>query len=206
MDSGLEKTLIQQAQKDPKAFADIFEEYYPMILKYTLYRTGNAEVSRDIASEVFFKALRNLWRFRFTGAPFLAWLYRIAGNEIITYFRKNKYRPMSLEAAAEERGMEFSSREDLQEEIMQAQEQLEANAVFIQVLKALRTMPVIYQEVIALRFLDEHSLKEICGILEKKEGTVKSLLSRGLKMLREKMDGAQPFESLNVNVKEKEAV
>jgi RNA polymerase sigma-70 factor (ECF subfamily) len=206
MDSGLEKKLIRQSQKDPRAFGGIFEEYYPRILKYTIYRTGNAEVSRDIASEVFFKALKNLWRYRFTGAPFLAWLYRIAGNEIITYFRKNKYRPMSLDAVVAERGMEFASRQDLQEEVMQAQEQLETNTVYMQVLKAMRTLPVIYQEVITLRFMDEHSLKEICGILEKKEGTVKSLISRGIRMLREKMDGVQPFEGSGVMVKEKEVV
>ena len=54
------------------------------------------------------------------------------------------------------------------------------------VLKNIKTLPTKYQEVIALRYFEGKQNKEIAEILNIKEGTLKSLLSRGLEKLREK--------------------
>lgn len=56
----------------------------------------------------------------------------------------------------------------------------------MEVLKQLKTLPVKYQEVIALRYFEGKDIKEISEILDKSEGTVKSLLARGLEKLRKK--------------------
>jgi RNA polymerase sigma-70 factor (ECF subfamily) len=50
------------------------------------------------------------------------------------------------------------------------------------------TLPDKYRQVIALRYFEELSIREIADILHKKEGTIKSLLSRGLEKLKKMID------------------
>ena len=193
MDKDAEKAMIEEARKNPAAFGGIFEAYYQKILSYSIYRTMNVEVARDITSETFFKALNNLWQFKWTLAPFSSWLYRIASNEIKMYFRHHKYEPKSMEEAIEENNMpELASRKDLEKEVMQAQEKLDENGDLAKVTRALRELPEKYQEVITFRFYREMKIEEIAAMLNKKVGTIKSILSRGMKMLKER-SAMQPF-------------
>jgi len=55
-----EKELVERAKKDPKAFSEIYEFYYPKIFGYILKRVANVEVAKDIVSETFFKVLKIL--------------------------------------------------------------------------------------------------------------------------------------------------
>lgn len=200
MDKDAEIKLVEDARRDPEAFGKLFEEYYPKILRYTIYRTGNAEAARDITSETFFKALKNLWKFRWIGTTFSAWLYRIAGNMVIDYFRSKKFEPVSIEAAIEDGKLpELSSRHDLLREIIEAQELLDQNKDYAEIRRHLLKLPVLYQEVLVLRFVDGHKVDDIAEILGKKQGTVKSLISRGVSMLRQYM---QPFSSAPVKKSE----
>jgi RNA polymerase sigma-70 factor (ECF subfamily) len=64
--------------------------------------------------------------------------------------------------------------------------ELEKRDQFLLVLKELKTLPVKYQEVIALRYFEGKENKEIVEILNINEGTLKSLLSRGMEKLRQK--------------------
>lgn len=180
-----ELEIIEKSRKDPKEFAPIFDKYYPAIFRYAMHRTGNATVASDIAAETFFKALNKLHTYRVTAAPFSSWLYRIANNEASYYFRKRKYEPASYDAAREEGGFpEPASREDVEKDFMQAQQQADNNKDFRELKEMITKMALIYQEVITLRFMEEKKISEIAEILGKNEGTVKSLLSRGLDRLR----------------------
>jgi RNA polymerase sigma-70 factor (ECF subfamily) len=120
-----------------------------------------------------------------TAAPFSSWLYRIANNEASYYFRKKKYEPASYDAAREDGGFpEPASREDVEQEFMQAQQAADNNRDYRELKEMIVKMPVKYQEAITLRFMEEKKINEIAEILGKSEGTVKSLLSRGLERLR----------------------
>jgi RNA polymerase sigma-70 factor (ECF subfamily) len=186
LDSEKEKCLVERSSKDPKAFGELFEEHYDSILRYCIYHTAQVEIARDITAETFYKALKNIWRYRFTGAPFSAWLYRIAGNEVIDYFRRKKYSHKSLtEAMEQEELVAFEHRTNLQEEIEVLQQKLEENRAYQKIRCAMEKMPIHYRDVLILRFVEEKKISEICKILGKKEGTVKSLISRGITSLRE---------------------
>lgn len=178
--SMVDKELVSRAKKDPQAFGQIYDQYYPQIFGYILKRTGNLEAAKDITSETFFKALKKLWQFRWLNVPFSSWLYRIAGNEIINHFRKNGRQTVPLDDIAEPPGSC-----DLSEEMMAAEEELQRHKDFLAIQKKITALSVKYQEVITLRFLEKKKIKEIGEILGKKEGTVKSLLNRGLAKLRE---------------------
>ena len=173
MDLKKEKELIKKAQKDPEVFGQIYDKYYYKILGYILKRVSILEIAQDITSETFLKALKKLWQFRWRNVPFSAWLYRIANNEIAGYFRKNKQKLISLEKVS---GSVIACN---------PKEKLERHQDFLILQQKILKLPIKYQEVIALRFFEKKQIKEIAEILGKKEGTIKSLLHRGLEKLKE---------------------
>ncbi len=185
MDLKTEQALVEAARKDPEAFGTLFEEYYPKIFGYTLKRVGIIQPAEDITAEVFFKAQKKLWQFRWQGIPFSAWLYRITINEINYYFRYGvRHASLSLEKLLEIDTIQFCDPQDLVQELEQAEEQLARHGEFLKIQKQIASMPDKYQQALTLRFFQNKTIAEIAIIMGKKEGTVKSLLSRGLDRLR----------------------
>ncbi len=186
-----EEDLIEKAKKDPEAFSKLYEKYYSQIFGYILKRTANLEIAQDVTSETFLKALKNLWQFRWRNIPFGvypvghrrcsfgAWLYKIANNEIVNYFRKRKGGLVPLEKVAEP-----ASTDDLETEFMEAQEELEKHQDFLKAQEKISKLDIKYHEVVVLRFFEKKQIKEIAEILGKKEGTIKSLLHRGIEKLK----------------------
>jgi RNA polymerase sigma-70 factor (ECF subfamily) len=199
MDLNKEKELIEQAQEDTRYFAVLFDRYYPAIFNYTLKRTGNPELAQDITAETFFKALTSIHKFKWQGVSISSWFYKIATNEIRMYYRKKKYMPQSLDVLFE-KGLEMADEHDFRQEIIAAQELVERHQEFMRVQALLANLPLKYQEVIALRFTEKKKISEIALITGKKEGTVKSLLSRGLAQLRKQMEQAQMQPSGQIGI------
>jgi RNA polymerase sigma-70 factor (ECF subfamily) len=185
MDLDAEKYLVKQAQKDPDAFGELYDRYYPKIFGYVLRRTASLEVAQDITSETFLEALRKLWQFRWRSISFSSWLYKIATNEINQYFRKAERRKSVSLEELQEQGLEPVSAEDPENELMEAQEKLRQYQDFLEIQERIIRLPAKYQEVITLRFFEQKQIKEIAEILGKKEGTIKSLLHRAVEKLRE---------------------
>jgi RNA polymerase sigma-70 factor (ECF subfamily) len=195
MDLKEEKELIKQAQKDPDVFAEVYDYYYPKIFNYILRRTVYLEVAQDITSETFFKALHKLWQFRWRNISFSSWLYKIATNEINQYYRKCKHKTSSLDELRE-LGFESVSWHNPETEMIEAEENLKRHQDFIICQQKISRLDIKYQEVITLRFFEQKQIKEIGEILGKSEGTIKSLLHRGLEKLRVSMNDElemQPF-------------
>lgn len=178
-----EKAVIRQAQKDPQAFGAIFDTYYEPIFGYVLKRVGNVHASQDIVSETFFKALDRLWQFRWRNISISSWLYKIATNEVNQYFRKNKRDIQSLDTLLEE-GYEFQGETNLLEEAVEQERELEKAEEWQEIRGRIEKLPEKYQEVLTLRYFEDKKIAEIAEILGKKEGTVKSLLSRAMAKLK----------------------
>jgi len=83
---------VATAKKDPKAFEVLYNRYYEQIFRYLYKRLDDKQEAFDLTSEVFLKAMMNLYRFEFKGVPFSSWLYRIAFNELNQAFRSNKVK------------------------------------------------------------------------------------------------------------------
>lgn len=187
MDLADEKQLVEAAKTDPQTFGLLFDRYYRPIFGYILKRTADLALAEDLTSTTFFKALEHLPRFTWRNVPFSAWLYRIATNEINGHFRKQKYQPTSLDTLLIEQGFELANQTDLEQEVIAAENELERHQLWQIVQTKLLTLPIKYQEVLALRYFEDKKITEISLILNKREGTVKSLLSRGLQQLREQL-------------------
>jgi RNA polymerase sigma-70 factor (ECF subfamily) len=184
-----EEELLARARHCPEAFGQLYNQNYPAILNYCLRRTGDAELAQDITAETFVKALKNIGRFEWRkSGSFSAWLYRIAGNELASYFRKGQYRAVSLEYLRESQGFDPASRQELEAELIAAQEKLARHQEFLACQQQIKELPVKYQEVIALHFFAGKSHQEMSEILGKPVGTVKSLLHRGLEKLRDQLN------------------
>jgi RNA polymerase sigma-70 factor (ECF subfamily) len=179
-----ETDLLNRIRNRPESFSELFKLYYQPIFGYILRRTGSFDDTADIASDTFLKAFRHIHNFRYTGIPVKVWLYRIATNEVNLYFRhKQKHNSIFERITSEDKNI-FNSY--IAEDRKEIESELQKHDMFLLVLKELKTLPVKYQEVIALRYFEGKENKEIVEILDINEGTLKSLLSRGLGKLRQK--------------------
>jgi len=186
-----DQTVIEQAKHDPAAFGILFDRHFGSIFAYLVRRTGDWEASRDLASETFLKALKALPRYRWQGRPVSAWLFAIATNELRMYYRRGQRAPASLDALVAGSAVYVADPSTLDDERQAVERELEQNAEFALVRRALTRLPLKYQEAIALRYFEEKTVAEVAEILGKPEGTVKSLVSRGLERLRAVIEQTQ---------------
>jgi len=178
-----EKRLLEKIKENPESFGKIFDAYYKPIFNYIFHRVADYDISRDIAADTFLKAYLKINAFAWKEVSILTWLYRIATNEINYFYRKNKAAKFSLDLLGLQSRKLFEF-DDYQTEKQLLENELKLNEDFARVQRSLKKLHVKYQEVLSLRFFEKKSLKEISEILDKKEGTIKSLLSRGLEKLK----------------------
>jgi len=164
--------VIRAAQKDPAMFRPLYNHYFESIFRFIYRRTGSENLSSDICSQVFLKAMQQIGKYQYKGVPFSAWLYRIASNEIAQYFRNtNKNRVISLES---------SHIGDLIEEIESSQKESYKNAL-IEALDELKETDV---QLIELRFFEQRPFKEIAEIIGITESNAKVKTYRILEKLK----------------------
>lgn len=179
-----EKILIGEIKREPSKFSIVFDEYYAVIFSYIFRRVADYDIARDIASETFLKAFLNIGSYKWKGISFSSWLYRIACNECSLYFRKRKYHPISLDKLISAGFWDSIDPATTVEEKLFIEKEVRRHKDFIAVQQKIMQLPFSYQEVLSLRYFEQKNIKEISVILNKKEGTIKSLLSRGMEKLR----------------------
>lgn len=176
--------LLNRIKNNPSDFSELFKLYYKPIFGYIFRRIGDFEDTADIAADTFFKAFKHIRNFSYKGISVKVWLYRIATNEVNLYFRQQQKHISLFERIDFEDKNKFDhyARDDKKE----LEKELQQHDQFLVVLEGLKTIPVKYQEVISLRYFEGKETKEIIEILNINEGTLKSLLSRGLEKLRKR--------------------
>jgi RNA polymerase sigma-70 factor (ECF subfamily) len=177
-----DKELIGKIKEDSSSFSEVFRLYYKPLFGYIFRRTGDFDDTADIASNTFLKAFTAINSFTYRGISVKVWLYRIATNEVNQFFRNRKKTHSlfeKLEENPEYMNLLSHDREEMETELQKHQQ-------FLVVMEALKKLPLKYQEVLSLRYFEGKENKEISEILSMKEGTLKSLISRGLELLREK--------------------
>lgn len=164
-----ERLLVEAAQEDPLKFAELYEKNFYVVYVYIARRVGNRSTAEDLTSEVFQKALEFLPRYVWRGVPFAAWLLRIATNLIAD---RAKHAARETELTDQESATEISQFN---------LEEVERRARLFQLVDQL---PQDQGRVIALRFAEQKSIREIALELGRTEGAVKQLQFRGLQTLR----------------------
>ena len=180
-----EEQLLRQIEYDPQKFGELYDAFHYKIFGYVFRRTMDYEAAKDITAEVFLKAYVNIGKFKWRNVSVLYWFYKIATNELNKYFSSRNYSPHSLSRIQEEYGINITDHSNPETENIKLQEEREKHKEFIKINECLKKLDKKYQDVIALRFYEKKSLKEIAIILDKKQGTIKSLLSRGIEKLKD---------------------
>lgn len=177
-----EVTLIEQSKTDPEAFGRLYDRYYQPVFGFLLSRTHNVEVAKDLCSETFFQALKNIRRYEVRGKPFKSWLFAIAVAQIGTYFRSRKrYLSVTIDEAPE-----LAANDDYRPDIeMVADEDALGVRQQVERLRGLLTkLNQKQQNILSMRFFSKLTVPEIAAAVKMKEGTVKSHIHRALKKLQ----------------------
>ena len=75
---------------DIEAFGELYGIHIDSIYRYIYYQVRDKSVAEDLTEEVFLKAWSGIKKFSWKGQPFSSWLYKIAHNHIVDYFRTNR--------------------------------------------------------------------------------------------------------------------
>lgn len=173
-----EEALIARAQQDPESFGQLYDHYWPTIYRYVASRVRAPQVAEDITSEVFFKALRAIGRYRHTGRPFSAWLYQIAINAITDHYRSPRLAEGSLADMPEL----IDGSPPVEDKVAQ---RLGAQDIW----GLIESLPEQQRIAMGLKYGDDLKLAEIGVIMGKTEGAVKLLIFRGTATIRERLRG-----------------
>ncbi len=168
--------LVKDAQKgDSAALAALYERFFDQIYRYVSFKSGNRAEAEDITGDVFVKMLESIHSFKWQGHPFSSWLFRIAHNLIVDYFRRGaRKKTVPLDAAAATVG---TTPDDMDRIV-------ETNLTMAGISVAMQGLTSLQQEVISLRFAGGLSVSETAGALGKNDNAVKALQHVGLRKLR----------------------
>lgn len=175
-----ERRLIEAAQSDRARFVDVYERYFGVVYAFVAHRMDRA-VAEDVTSEVFRRAFAHLPRFKWTGAPFGAWLLRIAAN-LIADNAKRKAREGDLSVDDPATNVSPSVKPSLQRDLEEAERRAH-------LFKLVEGLAEDQRLVVMMRFAEEKSISEIAEQLGKSEGAVKQLQFRALQTLRARVTG-----------------
>ncbi len=169
-----EELLVHRAVKrDQDAFTGLYDKHVDRIYRYVYYRVADNSVVEDITQEVFIKAWKAIGDYKRTGAPFGAWLTRIAHNLVVDHYRTNKNH-VRLEDV--EGSMKCTAPDPA--------DAAELDFDHERVRKAILRLQGEKQKVILMRFIDGFSYSEIAQALKKSEGAVRVIQYRALIDLR----------------------
>lgn len=165
--------IIDRARRgDLNALSGIYRRYRLDIYRYLYYRVGQLEVAEDLTSEVFERMIRSIGKSRFQNTTFEAWLFQIARNLAIDYYRKMGIRdhvPLDEKQIAVEQNVDQT---------------VEHNMVSDQLVHALNGLNEAQRDVVILRFAVSMPITQVAQTLNKSEDAIKGLQRRGLMAMR----------------------
>lgn len=167
-----DEELVELSTGNTEYFGCLMRRYEGKILRYIRRITNvSEEEAQDILQETFIKAYVNIRDFD-TALKFSSWLYRIAHNQTISNYRKNKVRPQGHSVDVEDSVLNNIASE------LDIARQVDQGLLRKNIERVLEKMDEKYREVLVLRYLEEKDYKEISDILKKPMGTVATLLNR----------------------------
>jgi RNA polymerase sigma-70 factor (ECF subfamily) len=173
-----DEEIVLSTLKVPSTFGVIVERYEAKLKRY-INRLGvrNFEDQQDVMQDIFIKAYRNLNSFD-TSLSFSSWIYRIAHNEAISWYRRRNVRPEGHLIADSDEVFEFISAKEEGSEVV-FDEKINAKEIN----NALLEIDAKYREAIVLRYFEHKEYEEISDILKIPIGSVGTLIFRGKKQL-----------------------
>jgi len=189
-----EKLILAAQNGDMDAFGSLYDMYLPRIYRYCIARVRNAAESEDLSEEIFIKALTNLHKFNWNNAlggtnPFIAWLFRIAHNHVISFTRRLSNKTPTTELG-----------EWIPDQTLSPSQQVESQISIDEVFIFVQKLPSAQRDVIMMRFSAGLSIAETAAALDKNESNIKVLQHKGVNTLKKMMQDEQDNEASGESV------
>lgn len=170
----IREVILRAKDGDKVAFGQIYNEYFTPIYRYIYFRVFDKAMADDLVQDVFLKVFNNLHNINTeVGNTFVSYLYTVAKNILIDYFRRKKIPTMNEEDSENMLIDNNTPEEDM------------FRAENVKLLRsAIDKIPENEAEVITLKFIGGYENKEISILMNRSEDSVRQLQSRGLKSLR----------------------
>lgn len=169
--------LLRLKRKDPDAFARVYDTYSTPIYRFIYFKVSNQQDAEDLTSEVFLKIWQYVTETEEEVDNLRALIYRSARNLVIDFYRRRAAKSLTADV------------DDLENIVDERQQSLltgiDTALAMNNIEKVLRQLKDEYREVIILKYLEEMSIGEIANILGKTKGSVRVLLHRALKLVKE---------------------
>lgn len=177
-----DEKIVELVKKNKNCYVCLMERYEAKMMRYVRRISGvSVETAQDIVQDVFLKVYINLNGFD-PNLKFSSWLYRIAHNETINHWRRNKKRTANDVSWDNNEALKNIIRDEYDAE--QAVYQKITNE---QLLESIKRIDEKYRIVLVLNYLEGKSYQEIADILNKPIGTVGTLLNRAKKVLKKEL-------------------
>lgn len=173
------------ARGDREALGPLMERHHRRVYRIALAYLRNVDDALDVVQETFVKACEHAARWN-PSAEVAPWLTRIAVNQSIDRYRRERRRRQSFEPLAED-----DHHQSLATGTASPERQAHGRQVGERIAAALGGLPAKQRAVFVLRHYEEHSLEEIGAILGLRLGTVKSTLHRAIYELRRRLGGLE---------------
>jgi len=158
---------------DEGALGELYDRYEAKIYSYIYRRTGEPALAEDLTAQVFLKMLEAIRKNTAWQSSFSGWLYRIAHNLVIDYYRRrDRQQQVSID------DMVIPSEGD--SPVRFAELRLDAEKLR----SAIRSLTDEQAEVLSLRFFEGYSINEVATMMEKTDGAIKALQYRAVATLR----------------------
>ncbi|MCF7846322.1 MAG: sigma-70 family RNA polymerase sigma factor [Candidatus Peribacteraceae bacterium] len=159
---------------ETELFAEIYELFAQKIYAFIFYKTFHRETAEDLTSQTFIRALEKIQLFKPRKGSFNSWIYAIARNSVIDFYRSKK------DSKNIDDVFDLASDDDLAAEFAAKNE-------FAEIRAALRQISPRQREIILLRIWEGLKFREIAEVLEKSEAAVKMDFARGIKSLQKEV-------------------
>jgi RNA polymerase sigma-70 factor (ECF subfamily) len=171
----VEKVFVHRAFNKQASIEQIYRDTYPRIFAFIYAKTLKYEVAEDIAQQTFTNAIGSIDSYRWMGKSFDVWLFRIAHNLLVSYYRRqSKHLMVPLEEAND---FSLLQNEDTQVVYFKTQEAFELN-------KAINSLNSSQKVVLKLRFVHGLSFVKTAFLLDKSTSWVKVVQHLAIKRLR----------------------
>jgi RNA polymerase sigma-70 factor (ECF subfamily) len=172
-----QELLLLASRLNTKVLAEIYDSYSPGLYRYAMRLLGEAILAEDCVAETFARFLKSLQKQHGPHDHLQAYLYRIAHNWAVDWYR-NHEQTLELNET-------LPCDCDIPEEAAKRMQQH-------QIRKAIRDLTPDQQKVVTLKYLENWSNEEVAQVLHKPLGAVKSIQHRALvnlqKLLAEGID------------------
>ena len=172
----IEKRWLVLARIDPEDFRRFYDKYCDRVYRLCLRRVLDPDLAEDLTSETFLRAQRSLWRFRWQGVTFGAYLYRIALNLV----RRQAKAAAAMISVDPGDVTIVDARLNPLAEVVLTERQRAVRA-------ALTALDDLGREIFMLHYWEELTVAQISVVLDTPEGTVKTRLQRGRSLLRSEL-------------------